>query len=121
MEVKPVVLCCKMCRGPSLTPLLKALQVWGAAGLSVMPADKLGWERLLLVLCSSSFSGELLDLSSLLTMQQKDEQSLSSSLGLLLGSFQLPNPGKGVLLPECLLHTHAPALQRALFVLKHSA
>lgn len=127
MEVKPAALCCKTCRGPSLTPLLKALQVRGLAGLSVMPAGKLGWERLLLLLrqvthsSAAAFLESSPDLSARLTVQQKDEQSLSSSLWLLLGSFQLPTPGKVVLLPRCLLYTHAPALQRALFLLKHSA
>lgn len=68
MEVKPAALCCKTCSGPSLTLLLKALQVWGLAGPSVMPADKLGWAGLGEAVISaragdsrlsSSFSGEL--------------------------------------------------------------
>lgn len=42
---------------------VKALKLWDLAGLSVMPAAKLVWERLVQVLgdspLSSSFSGEL--------------------------------------------------------------
>lgn len=47
MEVKTAVLGYKTCR---VTLLLKAQQVWELAGLSMMSADKLGWERLLFVL-----------------------------------------------------------------------
>lgn len=46
-------------------------------------------------------------------MQQKDEQSLSSSLWLLLGSFQLPTPGKIILLD--VFYTPTPQLCREVF------